>query len=99
MMRGQAVRAVIFVAILSLLAADISVGCGANQYVFGPVEQKYVKEPDEYDGQIMVQGQTYLVPSTFYSAISVGDTVKFNGHKWSIVKTADGRPVPAQWQP
>lgn len=99
MMRGQAVRAVIFVAILSLLAADLSIGCGANAYVFGPVEQKYVKNPDDYDGLIMVQGQTYQVPRTFYTVIAVGDTVKYNGRKWSIVKTGDGRPVPAQWQP
>ncbi len=99
MMRGQTVRAVIFVAILALLAADISVGCGANAYVYGPVEQKYVKNPDDFDGLIMVQGQTYQVPGTFYAAISIGDTVKYNGRKWSIVKYSDGRPVPAEWQP
>ncbi|MHB8732364.1 MAG: hypothetical protein ACYDAB_11315 [bacterium] len=99
MMRGQTVRAVIFVAILSLLAADISVGCGKNAYVYGPVEQKYVKNRDEFDPQIMVGGQTYLVPVTFFDAISVGDTVKYNGTKWSIVKTSDGRPVPAQYAP
>jgi hypothetical protein len=99
MMRGQTVRAVIFVAILSLLAADISVGCGANAYVYGPVEQKYTKAPDEFDGQIMVAGQTYLVPGSFFAKVSVGDTVRYNGHVWSIVKYADGRPVPAQSTP
>ena len=98
-MRGQTVRAIVFVAILSLLAADISVGCGANAYVYGPVEQKYTKTPDEFDGQIMVSGQTYLVPTAFFDAIRVGDTVKYNGRKWAIVKRADGSPVPAQWAP
>jgi hypothetical protein len=99
MMRGQTVRAVIFVAILSLLAADISVGCGANAYVYGPVEQKYTKNPDDYEGQIMVSGQTYLVPPGFFARVSVGDTVKYNGHVWTIVKRADGTPVPAQSAP
>jgi len=99
MMRGQTVRAVIFVAILSLLAADLSVGCGRNAYVYGPVEQKYTTGSDEGDRLIMIQGQTYLVPPAFYTVISVGDTVKYNGTKWSIIKYADGRPVPAQYAP
>ena len=99
MMRGQTVRAIVFVALLALLAADISVGCGGNAYVYGPVEQKYVKNPDDYEGLIMVQGQTYQVQPSFFAAVSVGDTVKYNGRKWSIVKTTDGRPVPAEWQP
>lgn len=98
-MRGQTVRAIVFVAILSLLAADVSVGCGANTYVFGPVEQKYSKNPDDYERLIMVQGKTYQVPPSFFAAVSLGDTVKYNGRKWAIVKTADGRPVPAEWAP
>jgi len=99
MMRGQTVKAIIFVAILALLAADVSIGCGKNAYVYGPVEQMYTKGPDDYDRQIMVNGQTYLVSPSFFSQISVGDTVKYNGSKWSIVKYADGRPVPAQSSP
>lgn len=99
-MRGQTVKAIIFVAILSLLAADISVGCGRTTYVYGPVEQKYVtsenKDPDKL---IMISGQTYLVPPSFFAAIEVGDTVKYNGKKWAIIKRADGSPVPAQWAP
>lgn len=98
-MRGQAARVLLFVALLSVLAADISVGCGSKAYVFGPVEQKYSTGADDADRMIMVGGQTYLVPPPFYSAISVGDTVKYNGSKWAIVKTADGRPVPAQYAP
>ena len=98
-MRGQAARALLFVALLSVLAADVTVGCGAHAYVYGPVEQKYVTGADEVDKLIMVGGQTYQVPATFYSVISVGDTVKYNGTKWTIVKTADGRPLPAQYAP
>jgi hypothetical protein len=82
-----------------VLAADVSVGCGSHAYVYGPVEQKYASVIGEVDKTIMVAGQTYQVPASFFSAISVGDTVKFNGTKWSIVKTADGRPVPAQYAP
>ena len=99
MMRGQTVRAVIFVALLSLLAADVSVGCGREAYVYGPVEQKYTTGSDESEKLILVGGQTYQVPPTFFMEISVGDTIKYNGRKWSIVKRSDGRPVPAQWQP
>ncbi len=98
-MRGQTARVLLFVALLSLLAADFSVGCGAHAYVYGPVEQKYNSGAGEVDKLIMVGGQTYQVPATFYSVISVGDTVKYNGTKWAIVKTADGRPVPAQYAP
>lgn len=99
MMRGQTVRAVIFVAILSLLAADISVGCGRDQYVYGPVEQKYTTGSDESEKLILVGGQTYQVPPTFYALISVGDTVKYNGRAWSVVKRGNGAPVPGQTTP
>jgi hypothetical protein len=97
MMRGQAARALLFVALLSLLAADVSVGCG-NAYVYGPVEQKYSSNAQEADSMILVGGQTYLVPQYFYSQLQVGDIVRFNGRAWSIVKKADGT-VPAQSAP
>ena len=99
MMRGQTVRAVVFVAILSLLAADISVGCGRNAYVYGPVEQKYTTGSDESEKLILIGGQTYQVLPTFFAEVSVGDTVKFNGRVWSVVKRANGAPVPGQSTP
>jgi|SRR5215469_2228325 len=98
MMQGQTVRAVVFVAILSLLAADVSVGCGANAYVYGPVEQKYTTGSDEGEKLILIGGQTYQVPPTFFAEVSVGDTVKYNGRVWTVVKRA-GAPVPSQSTP
>ena len=98
MMRGQTANVLVFVALLSLLAADISVGCGKNAYVYGPVEQKYATGQDELDRTVLISGQTYLVPPYFFNQIQVGDIVKFNGSKWSIVKKADGT-VPAQSSP
>ena len=98
MMRGKTARTLLFVAMLALLGAQIDVGCGKNAYVYGPVEQKFAGQRDEVDKLIMVNGQTYLVPPTFFAQISVGDTVKFNGSTWSVVKKADGT-VPAQSTP
>ena len=98
-MRGQTAKVLLFVALLSFLAADFSVGCGRQAYVFGPVEQKFVTGgQEEADKLILVGGQTYLVPPSFFNQIAVGDTVKYNGSQWSIVKRADGT-VPAQATP
>ncbi|HLW47142.1 MAG TPA: hypothetical protein VKW09_05180 [bacterium] len=93
-MRGSTLRVIFFVALLSLLAADVSIGCGKDTYVYGPVEQKYVTGSNELDKLIMVSGQTYQVPAYFYDQVSVGDTVKYNGRSWSIVKRADGTVPP-----
>ena len=98
MMRGQTAKVLVFVVLLSFLAADMSVGCGRAAYVFGQVEQKFSPTSQETDRLVMISGQTYLVPPLFFSQIDVGDTVKFNGSKWSIVKKADGT-VPAQSSP
>jgi hypothetical protein len=85
MMRGRTVSVLVFVALLSLLAADITVGCGSQAYVYGPVTQKYVVS-GETDKFIMVEGRTYAVPDTFYYNVNVGDVVKYNGKQWSVVK-------------
>jgi hypothetical protein len=98
-MRDQAIRAIVFAAILALLAADFTVGCGKNAYVYGPVTQKYTTGANsDPDKMIEIGGQTYLVPPGFYTSVQVGDIVRFNGHTWSIVKKAD-TPAPAQSPP
>jgi hypothetical protein len=96
--RGRTLKVIIFVAILSLLAADVSVGCGKGAYVYGPVEQKFLTGPDDPDKYIMIGGQTYQVTPYFFTTVSVGDWVRFNGRTWSIVKKANGT-VPPQSQP
>jgi hypothetical protein len=97
-MRGRALTAVFFVAILSLLAADFSVGCGTQAYVYGPVSQKFNVSGQETDRLIEINGATYVVPMDFYDIVQVGDTVRFNGHQWSIVKRA-GVPVQPATSP
>jgi len=97
-MRVQTVRAFVFIAILSILAADLSVGCGSQAYVYGPVTQKFATGTDEVDRMIEIGGTTYLVPPIFFAQIEVGDIVKYNGRIWTIVRKA-GAPAPASPSP
>ena len=97
-MRGRTLTALLFVAILSLLAADMTVGCGSQAYVYGPVSQKFDVSGQETDRLIEINGQTYVVPHYFYAIVEVGDTVRFNGRQWSIVKHA-GAPVQPATSP
>jgi hypothetical protein len=92
-MRGRTLTALFFVAILSLLAADISVGCGSQAYVYGPVSQKFDTNGQEGEWFILINGQSYSVPRYFYDIVQVGDTVRYNGRQWSVVKPRD---VPVQ---
>ncbi len=41
MIPSRIVRTVVFIAILSMFAAEFSVGCG-QEYVYGPVDKKFV---------------------------------------------------------
>ncbi len=85
-MRGRMVTALLFVAMLSVFAADITVGCGQQEYVYGTVTQKYATGGDTGDYVIAVNGETHTVPLTFYQQVQIGDTVRFDGKDWSIVK-------------
>ena len=97
-MRGRTLTALLFVAILSLLAADFTVGCGSQAYVYGPVSQKFDMSGQETDRLIEINGHTYSVPNDFYHTVQVGDTVRFNGRQWSVVKRA-GAPVQPATSP
>lgn len=94
-MRKGTLQALVLLAILSLLAADISVGCGQG-YVYGVVEQKVVGPRGEQgsDKEIAINGRTYEVPPSFYNEVRVGDTVRFNGKNWAVVKRADPLAPP-----
>jgi hypothetical protein len=92
-MRVRTIQALLFVLMLSALAADMSVGCGQQSYVYGTVTQKF-----SYNGErgavIAVNGQTYEVPEGFHSQVQVGDTVKFSSGHWEIVRAAN-QPAPS----
>ncbi len=96
-MRGRTVSVLFFIAMLSWFAADFTMGCG-HGYVYGPVDQKFTKNQAEADAQIAVNNVPYNVPLSFYSQVQVGDTVKFDGRSWTIVKRANS-PKPASPTP
>lgn len=93
-MRLRTVQALLFVLVLSVFAADFTVGCGQG-YVYGPVTQKFTSGADNDAYTIAVSGTPYSVPLDFYDRVNVGDTVKFAGSRWEIVKTASGTTPPA----
>jgi hypothetical protein len=88
-MKVRTIQALVFVLVLSVFAADFSVGCGQG-YVYGPVTQKFRSNGDADQGTISVNGTPYAVPLEFYNRVGLGDTVKFAGSHWEIVKTASG---------
>jgi hypothetical protein len=91
-------KALLFVGILSLFAADVSVGCGQG-YVYGPVTQKYASGADTGDHLISVNGTAYDVPLGFFTRVHLGDTVKFDGKAWTVVKRAQAPATPAPAYP
>ena len=91
-MRVRTVQMLAFVLALSVFAADVTVGCGQG-FVYGPVTQKYRTGPDSDTHVIAVNDTPYDVPQGFYNQVQIGDTVKFTGREWQIVKTAGGTPV------
>ncbi|HYM92289.1 MAG TPA: hypothetical protein VEW91_11725 [bacterium] len=96
-MRGQTVGVLILIAVLSLFAADVSVGCGQG-YVHGTVEQKLVSLSGEPDRQLVINGSIFQVPISFYNEVQVGDMVRFTGGDWTIEKRASA-PAPASPSP
>ena len=88
-MKLRTIQALVFVLVLSVFAADFTVGCGSG-YVYGPVTQKYRSGGDSDTLTIAVNSTPYTVPLDFYNRVNLGDTVKFTGSHWEIVKTASG---------
>lgn len=96
-MRLRTVQALLFVLVLTVFAADFSMGCGQG-YVYGPVTQKFTSGADNDGYTIAVSGTPYTVPLEFYERVNVGDTVKYTGARWEIIKTASGT-TPASTTP
>ncbi len=84
-MASRTLVALLFVALLGVFAADVSIGCGQG-FVYGPVGQKLRSGGDTGDYLITVNGSPYDVPLLFYNQVRVGDTVKFDGKSWTVVK-------------
>jgi hypothetical protein len=90
--------ALAFVLALSVLAADITVGCG-QPYVYGVVSQKFTKTENMDAWVIQIENEAWTVPQDFWYQVQLGDTVKFDGKNWSIVKRANGTVPPNQEPP
>ena len=91
-MKVRAVRALVLILALSAFAADMSVGCGQG-FVIGPVTAKYHTGADSGSYLISVNDKPYDVPPDFYNQVQIGDTVKYTGSQWLIVKTVNGTVV------
>jgi hypothetical protein len=78
----------VFVLALSALAADVTVGCGNDEYVYGIVQAKYTGNGDAGSSVLEIASTTYTVPEGFFQTVQVGDWVRFNGKQWTIVKHA-----------
>jgi len=81
----------IFLMTLSLLAADVGAGWSQG-YVSGVVTQKFTGGHDGDNYEIAVDGSPYDVPMTFWLSVQVGDTVKYAGRIWQIVRRSTGTP-------
>lgn len=96
MMPKPVITTLVLVAMLGLLTADFTVGCGPA-YVYGRVTQKFSMSGKETDKFILVNGQSHVVPMSFFTQVQVGDTVRFDGRQWAIVKKRDApatQPTP-----
>ncbi len=85
--RPPRLAAVAVVLALAAFTADITIGCGPA-YVYGVVAQKYASTGDRMTWILQVEDEFYPVPQAFYDRVQLGDTVKFDGRAWSVVKRA-----------
>jgi len=84
-MRVWTVHTLLFIAALSVFAAEVTVGCGRQDYVYGTVTQKFTPA-EEATYEIKVDGTPYVVPTNFYYEVQVGDLVKYDGKQWQVIK-------------
>lgn len=84
------IKGVLLVALLASVA-QVFPSCGGGTtgatVVVGWVEAKLV-DHDAGAWLIVVNAQEYIVPSTFWREVQVGDLVKWDGTVWTIVRKA-----------
>jgi len=101
-MSVRTVTVLVFVLAVSVLAADFNLGCTPNGgYVYGVVEAKYSGSGGDAS-LLQIASDTFTVPAGFYDEVQVGDLVRFDGTKWTIVKSAAttyGTQTPANPAP
>jgi len=92
-----------FILALSALAADVTLGCGQDAYVYGVVQAKFSGAGDNATTSVQIASEVFDVPADFYQKVQVGDLVRYNGKAWTIVtpapSTYNSQTVPANTQP
>lgn len=82
------------VLVLSLAVAQILPSCDGGSEVVGWVDEKYVDRSvpgPRY--MIVINTIHYDVDFGFWNSVQIGDLVKFDGVKWSIVRKRSSRGV------
>ncbi len=88
-MSVRMVTALVVVLVVSMLAADMNLGCTPNGgYVYGVVEAKFSGTGDNDMSVLQIASDTFTVPVSFYDEVQVGDLVRYDGKGWTIVKSA-----------
>lgn len=82
---------ILFVAILLAVVAQIPSCSPGAQEIVGFVDDKYVAPP--FEGapgkpMIVIGATEYVVSWNFYREVSIGDLVKWQSGRWTIVKKA-----------
>ncbi len=61
---------------------------GSQAQVIGWVEEKRTRVHETTPYMVVINQMEYGVPYEFWLAVEVGDLVKFDGTKWTIVRKA-----------
>lgn len=61
---------------------------GGQAQVIGWVEEKRTRAYETFPYMVVINQIEYGVPYEFWLAVGVGDLVKFDGTKWTIVRKA-----------
>ena len=70
----------------TVLALTVSTALAVGPVVEGSVTQKFTHSDGDDDYLIAVDGTPYAVPLDFYARVHVGNTVRFDGTNWTILK-------------
>ncbi len=66
-------------------------GGNSQPQVIGWVDEKRTRVWETIPWMIVINQQEYGVPYEFFQGVDVGDLVKYDGEKWTIVRKATRR--------
>lgn len=78
---------ILFVVVLAVTLAQLAPSCGGGEgrEIVGWVEEKRELQRANI---IVINNVEYDVPRSFWLDVAVGDLVKFDGTRWTIVRKA-----------